>query len=49
MGNKGALIRFKGSEMEPKFVQYTAVVYFNYFQSHPNVPAMKYSNQWMFF
>lgn len=26
MNNKGALIRFKGSEMKPNFVQYTAVV-----------------------
>ena len=27
MGNKGAIIRFKGSDMKPKFVQYTAVVF----------------------
>jgi hypothetical protein len=26
MGNKGALIRFNGSDMKPKFVQFTAVV-----------------------
>jgi serine/threonine-protein phosphatase 5 len=26
MGNKGALIRFKGDEMKPKYVQFTAVV-----------------------
>lgn len=26
MGNKGALIRFKGSEMKPKFVQFSSVV-----------------------
>jgi serine/threonine-protein phosphatase 5 len=26
MGNKGALIRFRGDEMKPKYVQYTAVV-----------------------
>jgi serine/threonine-protein phosphatase 5 len=26
MGNKGALIKFKGDEMIPKFVQFTAVV-----------------------
>ena len=30
MGNKGALIIFKGREMEPKFVQYTAVLNFFY-------------------
>ncbi len=27
VGNKGALIRFKGSDMKPNFVQFTAVVY----------------------
>lgn len=42
MGNKGALIKFKGSEMKPKFVQYTHV-------EHPKVPAMKYANPWMMF
>lgn len=26
VGNKGALIRFKGNEMKPNFVQFTAVV-----------------------
>lgn len=26
VGNKGALIRFLGSDMRPKFVQFTAVV-----------------------
>jgi hypothetical protein len=26
MKNKGALIRFKGSDMKPKFIQYSAVV-----------------------
>jgi len=26
MGNKGALIRFNGANMKPKFVQFTAVV-----------------------
>ncbi len=26
MGNKGALIKFKGSEMVPKFVQFNSVV-----------------------
>jgi serine/threonine-protein phosphatase 5 len=28
MGNKGALIRFRGDTMKPKYVQYTAVVIF---------------------
>ena len=26
MGNKGALIRFNGKDMKPRFVQFTAVV-----------------------
>lgn len=42
MGNKGALIKFKGSDMKPKFVQYTHV-------EHPKIPAMKYANPWMMF
>lgn len=42
MGNKGALIRFKGNEMKPRFVQYTAV-------DHPKVPPMRYMNPMMFF
>lgn len=42
MGNKGALIRFKGSEMKPNFVQYVHV-------EHPKVPAMRYANPWMMF
>lgn len=36
MGNKGAFIRF-GEDMEPNFVQYTAV-------PHPNVPPMHYAS-----
>jgi len=42
MGNKGALIRFNGSNMKLNFVQFSAV-------PHPNVPPMKYANPWMFF
>ena len=42
MGNKGALIRFKGETMEPKYVQFSAV-------DHPKVPAMRYANPWMMF
>lgn len=34
MGNKGALIRFKGEEMKPNFVQYSAVVKFLLIYSH---------------
>lgn len=41
MGNKGALIRFKGKEMKPRFVQYTAV-------DHPKVAPMRYMNPMMF-
>ncbi|CAG9321204.1 unnamed protein product [Blepharisma stoltei] len=41
MGNKGAFIRFKGSEMKPKFTQFSAV-------PHPNIPAMNYARQFMF-
>lgn len=36
MTNKGAVIKFKGSEMKPHFVQFEAV-------PHPNVPAMHYA------
>lgn len=35
-GNKAAVIRFRGSEMTPHFVQFEA-------QPHPNVPAMHYA------
>jgi len=42
MGNKGALIRFKGEDMKPKYVQYTNV-------EHPKVPPMRYANPWMMF
>lgn len=38
MGNKGAFIRLKGSVMEPKFHQFTAV-------KHPFGPAMQYANR----
>lgn len=41
MTNKGAYIRFKGSEMKPHFVQFEAV-------PHPNVPAMHYARGNMF-
>lgn len=36
-GNKGALIRFKGEDMKPKFTQFEAV-------KHPNIPPMAYAN-----
>lgn len=36
VGNKGAFIRFKGSDMKPQFTQFTAV-------PHPNVKPMQYS------
>lgn len=36
MKNKGAWIRFKGRDMEPKFTQFEAV-------PHPNIPPMKYA------
>lgn len=42
MGNKGALIRFKGKDMLPNYVQFTHV-------EHPKVPAMRYANPWMMF
>lgn len=31
MGNKGAWIRFKGSEMKPKYTTFDAVVLYNIF------------------
>lgn len=38
MGNKGAFIRFSQEKnMEPEFIQYTAV-------SHPNIPPMHYAS-----
>jgi serine/threonine-protein phosphatase 5 len=37
MGNKGAFIRFNGSDMVPHFTQFDA-------SPHPNVPAMKYAS-----
>lgn len=37
VGNKGAFIRFKGSEMKPQISQFTAV-------SHPPVKPMQYSS-----
>ena len=42
MGNKGALIRFKGKDMLPNYVQYTHV-------EHPKVPPMRFANPWMMF
>lgn len=42
MGNKGALIRFNGEEMKPKYVQFNHV-------EHPKVPPMRYANPWMMF
>ena len=39
MGNKGAFITF-GSDMKPKFTQYSAV-------SHPDVKPMAYANSYM--
>lgn len=42
MGNKGALVRYNGKEMKPKYVQFTHV-------DHPKVPAMKFANPWMMF
>ena len=35
MGNKGAIIRFKGGEMKPKFIQFTA-------SPHPDISIKKY-------
>lgn len=42
MGNKGALIRFKGSEMKPSFVTFASV-------PHPNVRPMAYASPWSLF
>jgi serine/threonine-protein phosphatase 5 len=42
MGNKGALIRFKGSEMKPVFKTFEKV-------PHPNVPVMAYASPWSLF
>lgn len=42
MGNKGAFIRLKGSDMKPKFRQFTAV-------EHPRGPAMQYANRMLSF
>mmetsp|Transcript_24751 Transcript_24751/g.21936 ORF Transcript_24751/g.21936 Transcript_24751/m.21936 type:complete len:330 (-) Transcript_24751:183-1172(-) len=36
MGNKGAYIRFKGSEMKPKYTTFDAV-------EHPKIPVMAYA------
>jgi serine/threonine-protein phosphatase 5 len=41
MGNKGAIIRMKGCDLKPNFIQFTAV-------EHPNIPITKYFNPWMF-
>jgi serine/threonine-protein phosphatase 5 len=41
MGNKGAIIRFKGGEMVPKYIQFSAV-------PHPNIPIRKYMMPFMF-
>jgi serine/threonine-protein phosphatase 5 len=40
MGNKGAFIRFKGSEMKPKYTTFTAV-------EHPKIPVMAYAKSFM--
>jgi len=42
VGNKGALIKFKGSEMKANFVQFGHV-------EHPYVPPARMSNPWMMF
>lgn len=42
MGNKGAFIRLKGSDMEPKYHQFSAV-------KHPPGPAMQYANRMLNF
>jgi serine/threonine-protein phosphatase 5 len=39
MGNKGAFIRFLGSEMEPKITSFNQV-------PHPKIPPMAYASQW---
>jgi serine/threonine-protein phosphatase 5 len=41
MGNKGAIIRMKGCDLKPNFIQFNAV-------EHPNIPITKYFNPWMF-
>jgi len=40
MGNKGAVIRFKGDDMKPRFIQFAAV-------EHPKVPVMAYAKSFM--
>lgn len=44
MGNKGALVKFNGSdeEFKPKYIQFSHV-------EHPKVAPMKYANPWMMF
>jgi serine/threonine-protein phosphatase 5 len=42
MGNKGAFIRFKGGDMEPKITSFEKV-------EHPKIPPMAYSSQWNMF
>ena len=42
MGNKGAFIRFKGDEMEPKFTTFAHV-------DHPTIKPMAYANPMMQF
>lgn len=37
MGNKGAFIRFKGKDMEPKITTFSQV-------EHPKIPPMAYSS-----
>jgi len=39
MGNKGAYIRFNGSDMKPKFTTFNAV-------EHPKVPVMAYAKNY---
>jgi serine/threonine-protein phosphatase 5 len=40
MGNKGAFIRFKGSDMVPHFTQFEA-------SPHPDVKAMAYATSFL--
>mmetsp|Transcript_14455 Transcript_14455/g.15961 ORF Transcript_14455/g.15961 Transcript_14455/m.15961 type:complete len:357 (+) Transcript_14455:1-1071(+) len=42
MGNKGAYIRFKGSDMKPQFNSFPHVL-------HPNIPAMFYAKPYSLF
>lgn len=42
MGNKGALVRFKGGDMVPKYITYAHV-------EHPKIPPMRFANPWMMF